>query len=136
MALRELFRNGLLVFLLAAMPTCMGCRDDGLSLGDVRGQVTLDGAPVPDAFVRFTPDFSGRPSMAKTDADGRYELRFNPTRSGALVGRHQVRVSTEDLTPDDKRIPEVIPTKYNRNGSIAVTVESGMNEINLELKRD
>jgi hypothetical protein len=122
--------------LLAGVFVCAGCRDAGPELGEVRGRVTLDGKPVPDAFVRFTPDFAGRPSMARTDAEGYYELQFNPTSSGALVGQHQVRVSTEDLTPDDKRIPEIVPTKYNRNGSITVEVAAGDNEIDLELESD
>jgi hypothetical protein len=114
-----------------------GCGDDGLQLGEVSGKVTLDGKPVPNAFISFDPQFKGRPSSAMTDANGSYELRFNPTRWGALVGDHQVRISTEDATPDDKLIPELIPQAYRgTNGFIPVTVKSGENTIDFELKSD
>jgi hypothetical protein len=103
----------------------VGCSDDGLKLGRVSGMVTLDGEAVPGAFITFTPQFPGRPSMAKSDEDGHYELRFNPSRWGALVGEHHVTISTEDRTADDRLIPEVIPEKYRGEHFIPVTVESG-----------
>jgi hypothetical protein len=114
-----------------------GCRDDGLNLAEVSGSVTLDGKPVPNAFITFTPQASGRSSMAKSDENGNYELRFNPTRWGALVGEHHVTISTEDRTPDDRIIPEIIPKKYrSSDGFIAVTVEPGENVLNLQLTTD
>ena len=120
-------------FLALAAYLAAGCRDDGLKLGEVSGRVTLDGDPVSGAFITFHPQFPGRPSMAKTDEDGYYELRFNPSRWGALVGEHHVTVSTEDRTADDRLIPEVIPEKYRGENFIAVTVESGSQVHDFEL---
>lgn len=113
--------------MMSAIAICLmtACRDDGLKLGRVSGTVTLDGEPVPGAFITFTPQFPGRPSMAKSDEDGHYELQFNPSRWGALVGEHHVTISTEDRTADDRLIPEVIPEKYRGENFIPVTVESG-----------
>ena len=111
-----------------------GCGND-LNLGEVSGKVTLDGKPVPNAFITFEPQFKGRPATAKSDENGEYELRFNPSSWGALVGEHHVRISTEDRTPDDKVIPELIPKAYrSTNGFIPVKVDSGSNVIDLELK--
>jgi hypothetical protein len=60
-------------------------------------------------------------------------LKFNASNKGALVGDHSVTVSTADITDNGKNIPEFIPAKYNLKGAIDVTVESGANDINLEL---
>jgi hypothetical protein len=107
----------------------------GPELGRVSGKVTLDGKPVPNAFITFEPQSQGRPSTTKSDKDGNYELQFNPTESGALVGKHHVRVSTADQTSDGANVPELIPEAYrSENGFIPVTVDSGTNTINLELK--
>jgi hypothetical protein len=127
------------VVAIALVGMCLqaGCRDDGLNLGEVSGVVTLDGEPVPNAFITFTPQFAGRASMAKSDENGKFELRFNPTRWGALVGEHHVTVSTEDRTRDDELIPEVIPEKYRSgNGFITLTVEPGENVLDLKLTSD
>jgi hypothetical protein len=121
--------------LLGAIGLGTGCGGTDLKLGQVSGRVTLDGKPVPNAFITFDPQFEGRPSLAKSDMQGRYELRFNSTKWGALIGEHHVRVSTEDLTPDDKAIPELIPKAYRgTDGFLPVTVKSGKNSIDLELK--
>lgn len=121
---------GLLVVALFAS----GCGADGPQLGKVNGRVILDGQPLPNAFITFTPEKPGRPSMAKSDTAGQYELRFNPSKMGALVGQHQVRVSTADVTFNDKKIPELVPAKYNLKGSIPITVGPKANHIDLDLK--
>jgi hypothetical protein len=127
-------RSMIAVLLATTLPVLIiGCGDD-LNLGKVAGVVTLDGKTVPDASVVFTPKGPGRPSQTKTDANGRFVLSFNASNQGALVGDHSVTVSTADITDDGRNIPELIPAQYNRKGSIDVTVTSGSNEINLELK--
>ena len=128
-------RHSLRSILIAVMCLIIpGCGND-LNLGQVTGKVTLDGKPVPNAFITFEPQFGGRPAMAKSDESGAYELQFNQSNSGALIGEHHVRISTEDRTPDDKLIPEIIPKAYrSAEGFIPVTVNSGNNVIDLELK--
>jgi hypothetical protein len=98
--------------------------------------VTLDGQPVPNARVVFTPKGPGRPSQTKTDDQGNYTLKFNASAEGALVGSHSVTVSTADITDDGQNIKETIPAAYNRQGSIDVTVDSGANVIDFELRSD
>jgi hypothetical protein len=136
-ASRDRCRVGrLLAGIVAAGVLLPGCDSDGPPLGGVTGTVMLDGTPVENAFVVFTPDGPGRPSSTKTDAAGRFMLRFNQGRAGALVGTHRVTVSTASITDDDRVIPERIPAKYNKRGSIAVTVNAGQNDIRLDLTSD
>ena len=92
------FRGFLVAGLLAVSA---GCGDD-LGLTEVSGVVTLDGKPVPNATVTFTPKGGdGSPSYGTTDADGSYGLRFSRDREGVLPGIHDVTVTVDKLGKAD-----------------------------------
>jgi len=127
----------LLLLLAGMLGITAGCQDGNQAeTGEVYGTVTLDGDPLPHAQVQFQPEEGGRPSIGRTDKKGRYELRFNRDRNGALLGKHRVRISTKD-TVDDGEIPEQVPARYNlkadRNPEMLREVEPGRTKINFEL---
>ncbi len=72
---------------------CMfGCADPyAPATAPVDGRVLLDGKPLADALVSFTPR-TGSASEARTDAEGRFTLAMKDGKPGAVVGRHEVRV--------------------------------------------
>src|SRR5256885_2803991 len=74
----------------------IGCGSRG-DLASVRGKVTLDGQPLPDAFVVFAPTKKGTTSYGRTDAGGNYEMMFTDYQKGAWLGENSVRISTGDL---------------------------------------
>lgn len=120
---------------------CFG-GDDGPELGDVSGTVTLDGEPLAGATVTFTPvetDIGG-PSIAQTDEDGYYELRFSISKFGAAVGEHVVQITTAGITEDadgnEVETPERVPARYNVQSELRYTVESGDNQIDILLESD
>src|SRR5262245_9061165 len=55
---------------------CLGCGTRA-DLATVTGKITIDGQPLPDAFVVFAPTASGTSSRGKTDAGGNYEMMFS-----------------------------------------------------------
>jgi hypothetical protein len=71
---------------LLLMGALVGCGNDGL--GQVTGVVTLDGQPLPDALLVFTPVRGGRPASARTDESGRYALVYSRDAEGAAIGEH------------------------------------------------
>ena len=75
-------------FSLVLLVTLIGCGGDSdlPDLGSVTGTVTLDGKPLPNATVEFTPVDGGRPSVAMTEDDGEYELEYTPGNFGATPG--------------------------------------------------
>jgi hypothetical protein len=100
----------------------------------VTGTVTLDGEPLPNASISFSPESgSGVVSVGGSDASGRYELYYADGKTGAKIGRYKVCATTES---PHMGIPESVPKKYLSPDTtdLTVTVNSGKNTINLELK--
>ncbi len=58
----------------------------------VRGRITLEGKPVTEVVVTFTPlgDTPGNGAMGATDADGRFTLTDVRGTTGAHVGEYKV----------------------------------------------
>ena len=92
-----------------------GC--GGVKAVPVSGTVTVDGKPLKDIAVNFTPiaaeGAEGPGSSGVTDAEGRYSLRTIGDRRvrGAVVGKHRVVLSERlALGPDsDPYDPAISP---------------------------
>ena len=84
---------------------------------DVTGLVTLDGMPLADAMVVFTPTAGGTPASGKTDDTGRFELA-----NGALLGEYVVDID------HDK-----VPARYKQKGELKASVRDGKNEFTFDL---
>lgn len=123
-----------LILSLLILPGCGG--DGGPEMGTVTGTVTLDGEPLPNVQVLFNPG-TARPSEAITDESGRYELHYTHESDGAVVGTHQVFISSRHEL-DDEGNPvsqdEAVPAKYNTESTLSEEVTSGHNEINFDLE--
>ena len=125
--------------LLALSVLLAGCsgRSD---LGQVSGKVTLDGEPLADARIEFSPTLQGSISNGRTDENGEYSLMFSRSVAGASLGENLVRISTHDVGFDPSKgefsIPERVPAKYNRNSQLKVVVESGKNRHDFDLSSD
>lgn len=121
---------------LAALPGC----SETLPLAPVAGQVTLDGQPLPRGTVQFVPQqpvVPGPPAVGTINETGRYELTTAGSR-GALAGMHRVCVIARQAPRDanDANPPSLVPERYNRTETSAITVEvkSGTaNEIDIAL---
>ncbi len=135
--MRSKFCVALVVCVLSG---CGGGADDMPDVGHVTGVVTLDGNPLADAKVFFSPTEGGRTSEAVTDAAGKYELRYMRDIMGAKVGEHSVRVTTgsvaiigDDGKVETPAVPEKVPAKYNSESTLKKEVKPGDQEIALTL---
>jgi hypothetical protein len=109
-----------------------GCGRSGPGLGAVSGKVTLDGQPLHGATVEFQPS-EGRGSFGVTDAQGLYQLSFTEAQQGAVLGKHTVRI-TSDNEDDDRKSDARIPARYNRLSELTAEVQAGSNECSFELQ--
>src|SRR5262249_47717449 len=119
-------------FLLAGVLivfTCVGCSPGGPEIATVSGNVTMDGKPLANATIVFSPE-NGRPAGARTDEKGNYVLNFTEGRQGAVPGLSSVQISTardgeqdengKKVTPDVK---ETVPMEYNAASKLTFNVE-------------
>ena len=121
--------SGLVVPLL--LMSVSGChRSTRPDLGLVHGRVTLDGNPLADAIVTFTPEGRGRNSTAFTGSDGTYSLNYIRDIQGAAVGWHTVRISTGDIRTGK---PELAPERYNTKSRLRIEVVAGENAVDFPL---
>ena len=115
-----------------ALVLAAGCRGE-VELGNVEGTVTMDGKPLDGATVKFIPVNRGRPAVGMTGPDGRYELQYSATDSGALVGPMKVEITTGD-PEQPKLFPETVPARYNTKSALTAEVGSGSNPFDFELQ--
>lgn len=80
-----------------------GCKPKGLDVEFVEGVVTLDGRPVDDVTVSFTPVEGGSPGYAATDEQGYFKLSTlgGKPQGGTTVGTYAV--SFDKIVPAGKR---------------------------------
>ncbi len=129
-----------LSLMLLFLGCVIGCGSSGPELGTVDGSVSLDGDPLPGAVVSFRPVEGGRTAEGITDDSGHFVIEFAAGSKGALLGDHEVRVTTyrEKVISDNGRVedpgvPEKVPKKYNEDSELVRTVEAGANHFDLEL---
>lgn len=108
-------------------------------LGLVTGTISVNGKPLPFSQVFFHPAerehaVKGKTrkvtaSSGQTDGTGRYEMMYDPTNHGVVIGKCRVEVMTTDYNG--------IQPKYFKNTPDAATVEvkAGKQTIDLDLSK-
>jgi hypothetical protein len=134
--------------LFLSAPLFGGCAR-GPALGQVDGNVRLNGEPIPAVMVIFIPEDRGQPqSMGVTDAQGRFQLRCNNGALGAVVGEHRVTVidaagapaaksKADDELPEGANAPASrVPRNYMRSDKTRLrqSVQPGSQTITIDLQ--
>lgn len=131
----------------------VGCSSGRLKTEPVGGVVTLDGVPLADATVGFSPVVPGEGAIgfAQTNKNGKYKLQTmngNPD-AGTLPGQYAVivtkyktentgRKTRDSLTGemvDETKSVLIVPEVYAdvRKTPFSAIVVSGKNEFNFEM---
>ncbi len=110
----------------------------GPAISSVRGTVTLDGKPLPNATIVFTPEAGGRSSLGRTNDKGEYTLLYTAGKDGALIGAMKVRITVAEEYQDAREKthmrPELVPARYNEKSELVANVEPKDNVINFDLQ--
>jgi hypothetical protein len=125
-----------LALLAIGMAVQVGCGDGRPARVPVAGQVLIDNQPLADAYVRFAPTNS-RPSIAKTDAEGRFQLGCFEKDDGAVQGIHRVAViGREELKGNALRW--FAPKKYadESTSGLQYEIHEPIDELKIELTWD
>ncbi len=71
----------------------LGCGGTGIPTAPVSGTITLNGQPIQGVELKFYPQEKIRPSVAITDAQGRYRAQFVERQAGVALGPCIVQLS-------------------------------------------
>lgn len=137
--LRDVLRSGrcnCTVWLAVSLIVQLGCSDGLPERVPVAGIVTIDGKPLPKAFVNFYPE-SGRPSSARSDEAGRFILNCFEDEDGAQLGVHEVSViAVQEINPNTMKW--YAPKKYARvdTAGLKFTIDHPVDDLAIELSWD
>lgn len=123
-----------------AVAAATGCGSS--SEATVSGIITLDGNPIPKGMISFIPATDGTQAYAMSDESGNFEV-YTGRVEGLRTGEYKVTVvarkqPTVTKTADGGPAPpgEAITPRwyaYPDSSGLLFNVESGSNEINLQL---
>ena len=130
-----------------AITVCLGCgMGDGLDRSSVGGKVSLDGAPVEQGSIAFSPTGGTQgTSVGGAIENGRYLL---PVAKGPVVGRYLVELHAPCSTGKKVQTPmapagtmmdetkDAMPAQYNSKSKLEREVKAGHNEIDFDLRTD
>jgi hypothetical protein len=145
-----------MILFAALAAAVVGCNSSA-GYAPVSGTVTLDGKPYGEAVVVFQPMSTkdnpnpGRGSAGDTDANGKFVLKTDDLKNGAVVGKHLVRIWKRGAgvvsgydpsvgTPDGAGAPipkariDPIPPEWNSESEKVFEVPaSGTDQANFEI---
>lgn len=149
-------KTRILFALMIAFTALSGCGPRSLFPTEyVEGIVTLDGKPIENAVVNFTPEIPGEgmPAIGRTLADGGYQLTAlsgGRPHKGTMIGKYQVTIilDAREREPTQKEIDmmtkgasidipiiHIVPPEYNNSETSGLTAEvvKGKNVFDFDL---
>jgi hypothetical protein len=132
-----------LILFSSMLPLLSGCGGVRADRGAVGGTVKLDGKPLQEGSVLFTPVEGTRGSAAGGKiVNGRYELS---AKTGPAIGRNRVEIramrKTGKMVPKafgrpGEMVPEkveAIPPRFNSKSELNVEIKSGDNTADFDV---
>jgi hypothetical protein len=114
-----------------------GCRADRPEMAQVSGLVLIDGEPLRHGTIQFIPKGS-RASYGRLDENGRFQLTCRDPNDGAVLGRHTVTVSGDEIIESTNFITKTrwhAPKKYAdpHKSGLSADISESVNHLKFEL---
>jgi hypothetical protein len=125
-----------LAIVAALLGLAGGC--GGSPTAHVSGTVTLDGKPLENGAIMFSPTNGQGQTAGGGIQDGKYTVDASVGEMTVAVNAPKV-IGTQKLydTPDspvEEKVVELIPSRYNTESKLRVTLKPGTNDnVNFEL---
>ena len=131
-------------FILLTCCATLGCSaaDRGPERASIHGTVTVDGVPVEEGMVQFTPiEGNVGPVTGSVVKNGEYATA---KAKGPVVGMNRVEILGNRKTgrmiqtrfgPAEER-ESVVPERYSKDSTLVREVKSGKNEFNFQLSSE
>jgi hypothetical protein len=110
----------------------------GPAVGIVQGEVTLDGQPIKDGRISFTPVDGEASTAGSSIVDGRFQAEVPVTHmkvainANKVVGKRKAYDTPDSPVFDD--VVEMVPARYNVNSDLTLDVKRGPQEVKYDLK--
>lgn len=136
------------IICLIAPVLLAGCSGTSSAGAEATGVITLDGTPLPNAFISLIPKGSGSSAYATSDDQGNFTVNSSGSVTGLAPGEYVVVVEQGEASADESAESEsagvgeassgnsIIPKKYLNEGTsdLTVTVSEGeQTSLTLEL---
>lgn len=120
--------------LLVLLSTLVGC---GENLIPISGNVSVEGTPVEEGWIRFIPAAGGAP-QGSAIRNGKYEALLPPGEMKVEI-QGSKKVGERKYTPSDPSSPmvpvmeNVVPPKYQQDSPLTQTITEENDNLNFEL---
>ncbi len=132
-----LMRTSRLILLIFVPIGLAGC---GAPTGIVTGDITVNGVPLEEGVITFSPADKNGETVTRKVTAGKYEAKM-------VAGNKFVQISApvvvgmrkESTHPDAPLIPETeesLPPRYNSESELTLEVKPGMNAKDWNLEKD
>ena len=125
------------IFTAACLLLATGCGPSGPQKYPVSGEITFDGAPLPDGDIFFVPDDQSLSTERARVSQGRYALEAHPGRNVVKINASRPVPGTSSPGPSGIELPDLedyIPEKYNQQTSLEAEVERRGNNFDFQLE--
>jgi hypothetical protein len=137
-ALRRFYQGWLIAAAGLLLVASVGCEKPPFDVAPVHGKVTVDGKPLAQGRLMFTPVSkqgeleAGKPAYGRIQPDGSYVLYTYGDDDGAVVGEHGVTVINTDDTSKDANAPRFTRVSLPRRYQVVAGQD---NEIDIEISK-
>ncbi|GHT26474.1 hypothetical protein FACS18942_03980 [Planctomycetales bacterium] len=148
-----MLKNTTFLSLFVILILFVGCGKAGPAVNPVSGTVTLDGQPLTDASIRFTPKGEGEAAAGSTNASGNLAgiKTLSTGTHGIVAGEYTVTISKMISKPSKRTytVPEtgevvkmttseeMVPKNFTliEKSPVSVSIKKGENKLTLEFKK-
>jgi hypothetical protein len=111
-----------------------GC-SGGPPMGDVQGTVTVNGQPLSEGGVRFTPLDGSTPTTGGTIQNGKFRVTVPVAKQRVQISANTVdrEKTPPNATNDQIVMKRLVPERYNSQSKLEIDVVEGLNEPVYEL---
>ncbi len=123
----------LLVLFAVALCVIAGC---GPSSSTVSGKVTLDGQPLANGSISFTPEDGQTATAGAAITNGAYTVELPPGKKRVEISATKVvgQVRAYEGDPNSPMMDDVRPIEFTSKSPMTVDIAAGENQHNFELQ--
>jgi hypothetical protein len=122
------------IIVLAVAILFGGC-SKGPPMGDVQGNVTVNGKPLAEGTIRFLPVNGDTPATGGSIINGTFQVQVPVSKQRVEIAANMIdpEKTPPNATADQIVMKKLVPDRYNSQSELTLDVVPGLNEPTYEL---